>query len=110
MGKFILSRLVLKGGHMPTVKRVENQIFRREGFRVQFRDRRTGRNIRDGLEGIKSYPYTKMARNRWSVGRWKGERFNRCFPGFDVAVLRNDGQVAHGRTLLATVRDTYLEE
>jgi len=95
---------------MPTAKRVENQIFRREGFRVQFRDRQTGRNVRDNLEGITSYPYAKMARNSWSVNRWKEQRFNQCFPGFDVAVLRNDRHVAHGRTLLATVRDTYLEE
>ena len=95
---------------MSTVKRVESQIFRREGFRVQFRDRQTGRNVHDNLEGIKSYPYAKMARNSWSVNRWKEQRFNQCFPGFDVAVLRNDQHVAHGRTLLATVRDTYLEE
>jgi len=84
-------------------------MLRREGFRVQFRDRQTGRNVRDNLEGITSYPYAKMARNSWSVNRWKEQRFNQCFPGFDVCVLRNDGRVAHGRTLLATVRDTYLE-
>ena len=95
---------------MPTVKRVECQVFRREGFRVQFRDRQTGRNVRDNLEGITSYPYGKMARNRWSVNRWKEQRFSQCYPGFDVAVLRNDRHVAHGRTLLATVRDTYLGE
>jgi len=95
---------------MPTLKRVERQIFRCEGFRVHFRDRQTGRNVHGNLEGITSYPYAKMARNRWSVNHWKEQRFNQCYPGFDVAVLRNDRHVAHGRTLLATVRDTYLAE
>lgn len=95
---------------MSTVKRVENQIFQCEGFRAQFRDRQTGRNVRDGLAGIPSYPYAKMARNRWSISRWKDQRFSQCYPGFDVAVLKDDRRVAHGRTLLATVRDTYLEE
>ena len=95
---------------MPALRTVEKQIFRREGFRVQFRDRQTRRNVRDELEGITSYPYAKMARNRWSVNRWKEQRFNQCYPGFHVAVLRDDGDVAHGRMLLATLRDTYLAE
>jgi hypothetical protein len=94
---------------MPTVKNVERQIFRREGFRVQFRHKQTGRNVRDGLEGIRSYPYAKMARNKWSVKYWREQRFNQCFPGFNVCVLMYDRSVAHGGTLLATVRDTYLE-
>jgi len=95
---------------MPTIKYVERQILRREQFRVQFRDRQTGRDVKGNLDGVPSYRYTKMALNRWSVNRWKEQRFNKCFPGFDVAVLRNDRHVAHGRTLLSTVRDTYLEE
>lgn len=95
---------------MPNVKRVEGQLFRREGFRVQFRDRQTWRNVRDDLEGITAYPYARMAKNSWSVSYWKEQRFSRGYPGFDVAVLRADGHVAHGRTLLSTVRDTYLDE
>lgn len=95
---------------MPTVKIVQRQIQRCEGFKVQFRDGHTWRDINDNLGGIPSYKYSKMALNRWSVNRWKEQRFNKCYPGFDVAVLRNDRHVAHGRTLLSTVRDTYLEE
>lgn len=95
---------------MPTIQKVERQIFRCEVFKVQFRDRQTGRDVNGNLEGIPSYPYTRMALNRWSVNRWKEYRFNECYPGFDVAVLRNDQHVAHGRTLLSTVRDTYLDE
>jgi len=95
---------------MPTIKNVEKQIFKIERFNVQFRDRQTGRDVMGNLDGIKSYPYANMAKNRWSVNDWRGRRFNVCYPGFDVAVLRNDNHVAHGRTLLSTLRDTYLEE
>jgi len=95
---------------MPSVKQVEKQIFRREGFKVQFRDRQTGRDVRGDLGGIAPYPYAKMARNRWSVSGWKQRRFGQCYPGFDVTVLRHDRNVAHGRTLLSTVRDTYLPD
>lgn len=95
---------------MHTIKQIERQILRREGFNVQFRDRQTGRNVRDDLEGITAYPYARMAKNSWSVSYWKEQRFSRGYPGFDVAVLRADGHVAHGRTLLSTVRDTYLPD
>lgn len=95
---------------MPTIQTVERQIFRCERFKVQFRDRQTGRDVNGNLDGVPSYRYAKMALNRWSVNRWKEQRFNECYPGFDVAVLRNDQHVAHGRTLLSTVRDTYLDD
>ena len=31
------------------------------------------------------------------------------YPGFEVEVLKADGTVAHGRMLLTTVRDSYLD-
>jgi hypothetical protein len=51
-----------------------------------------------------------MAKNNWSITQWKSERFKKEYPGFAVDVLNANGSVAHGRTLLGTVRDTYLEE
>ena len=95
---------------MPTVSQVERQIFTREGFKIQFRDSRTGRDVPGNRGGIPSYPYARMAKNRWSVTDWKQQRFNQCYPGFDARVLRHDRHVAHGRTLLSTVRDTYLPD
>lgn len=95
---------------MPTVQSVERQIQRREGFKVQFRNQTTGRDVKGNYDGLPSYPYKNMARNHWSVKRWKEERFNQYYSGFNARILRADGYVAHGGTLLATVRDTYLEE
>jgi hypothetical protein len=95
---------------MPTVKAVERQIKRCEGFRVQFRNKDTWRDINGNLDGIPSYKYAKMAKNKWSITRWTEQRFNISYPGFDVAVLKANGHIGHGRTHLATVRDTYLED
>jgi len=95
---------------MPTVNIVEEQLQLCEGFRVQFRDKRTWRDIKGNLGGIPPYKYEKMAKNCWSVTQWAERRFNMCYPGFDVAVLKANGHVANGRTHLATVRDTYLED
>lgn len=93
---------------MSTIRDVERQIRRCEGFKVKFKDRQTGRDIMGNLSDIPSYPYERMARNRCSVSEWKAERFARCYSGFAVDVLNADNTVAHGRTLLATVRDTFL--
>jgi len=95
---------------MPTIKQVEKQIFRREGFNVQFRHKQTRKDVSGKLAGIPRYPYARMAKNRWSVNRWKQHRFSQTYPGFDVRVLKHDRHVAHGRTLLSTVRDTYLPD
>jgi len=93
---------------MPKLRTVEKQIERCEGFRVRFRDAQTGRDIRGDRPDIPSYTYKKMAKNKWSVTKYKAERFMTCYPGFEVDVLNSNGYVAHGRTLLGTVRDTYL--
>ena len=95
---------------MPTIKQVEKQILRREGFDVQFRHKQTRKDVSGKLAGIPRYPYTKMAQNKRSVADWKQQRFGQCYPGFDVAVLKSDGAVAQGNTLLSTVRDTYLPD
>ena len=95
---------------MPTIKQVKTQIFRREGFHVQFRNKQTRKNVSGKLANIPRYSYEKMARNKWSVAQWKEARFGQSYPGFDVAVLKGDRTVAQGNTLLSTVRDTYLPD
>ena len=95
---------------MSTVRNVERQIYRCEKFRVQFRNKTTRRDVKGNLEGIPSYPHKTMAFNRWSVNYWIEHRFNNRYSGFDVKVLKNNGKAVQGRTLLSTVRDTYLEE
>lgn len=95
---------------MPTVRSVQRQISRLEGFDVHFLYEgpgpRTGPDVRDDRDGLPSYPYRRAAPDS-TITVWIERRFKSTFPGFDVAVLLGNGDVADHRTLLSTVRDTY---
>ena len=94
---------------MPTVNGVQLRIQKIEGFRVCFRDRRSGRNLPDHMRNVPHYPYERMAKNSWTVEGWKRLRFNKAYPGFNIDVLDKDGSTCNGHAKLATVRDTYLD-
>ena len=94
---------------MPVLRTVQNRIGDVEGFRVRFRDRLTGRDVHDNKKGIPQYLFRRMAKNRWTVARWKRERFARQYAGYDVEVIYQDGETCGGTAHLSTVRDTYLE-
>jgi len=82
------------------------KIARVEGFQVRVTS--DGRDIRSDREGMPSWPYEKAARDRWSVARWKQDRFFSLYPGFGVDVLDGNGAVVDfGQTLLETVRESY---
>ena len=83
------------------------KIARVEGFQVRVTTA-DGRDIRSDREGMPSWPFEKGARDRWSVARWKADRFVNFYPGFAVDVLDGDGTVVEfGQTLLETVRESY---
>lgn len=77
---------------------------------MRFKDRKSGKDVNGNLEGIPSYTYKKMAKNSSPVIRWKSERFKKIYLGYEVDVLYINGRIAHGRTHLGTVRNTYLLE
>ncbi len=95
---------------MPTVKNVQRQIKRLEGFDVRFLYEgpgpTAGRDVRDDRSGLPGYPYYRASPDS-TVADWIRRRFKTCFPGFDVEVLKGDGTVASGNTLLSTVRNSY---
>jgi hypothetical protein len=94
---------------VPSVRQVESRIFDREGFRVTVRHL-DGRNVRGDRGNLPQYPFERAMKNRASVARWIAVRFLRTYPGFEVDVLKSSGERAHGRMLLSTVRDGYLED
>jgi hypothetical protein len=97
---------------MATVKQVEQQIKRLEGFGVRLLDSETGRDVRSDrdLGNIATYQsrYRRMARNGSSVTEWIETRFKPNYPGFDAKVVMANGTRAHGNFHLGTVRDSYL--
>ncbi len=95
---------------MATIKQAEGRIFDVEGFNVRIRHGRDRRDVRSDKGNVKRYDYKRALKHAKSVKDWRDGRFARVYPGFVVEVLHADGRVAHGRTLLGTVRDGYLDE
>jgi hypothetical protein len=92
-----------------TVRLVEKKIHQVEGFKVTIRHL-DGRDVRSDRQALPAYPFKKAMRNSANVTKWATTRFRKNYAGFGVDVRRSDGTKVHGRTLLSTVRDTYLED
>ncbi|MDQ1519610.1 MAG: hypothetical protein QOI55_683 [Actinomycetota bacterium] len=96
---------------MATVRHAEKTIFDVEGFKVRLLysepGRKRGRDVRGDREDVPAYRYERAARDDFTVAAWIQKRFSRSYPGFDVEVLDRSGHPVHGRTKLATVRQTY---
>ena len=95
---------------MATIKQVEAKIAEVEGFEVRILHGRDGRDVRSDKTNVKQYNYRRALKNSKNVKDWRDGRFARTYPGFAVEVLNANGRPAHGRTLLATVRDGSLDD
>ena len=91
---------------MPSLRNVERQIERVEGFRVAFRHP-DGRDVRGDMRDVLSYPYTHKMPGDRTVSQWTAIRTHERYRGFDVVVLLPDGSRAHGNTLLGNVRKSW---
>lgn len=95
---------------LATIKQVEKRISDVEGFAVRIRHGRDHRDVRSDKSHVKQYPYRRALKHSRNVKDWREGRFAYTYPGYEVDVVNADGRVAHGRTLLGTVRDSYLAE
>ena len=91
---------------MPTIKAVEDQIFRVERFKVHILTE-NGRDIRGDRSRISGYTFVRALSDEATVRAWKDGRFKRSYPGFDVVILDGQGRSVGGGKRLATVRATY---
>ena len=91
---------------MATVEAVERRIKNVEGFRVAVRHL-DGRNVRGDRTNMPTYQYRRAMADAVNVKAWREGRFRLRYPGFEVDVLHRDGTVAHGGTLLGTIRAEY---
>jgi hypothetical protein len=99
------------GVAMATVRTVERQIRRLEGFGVRIHfsgpGRRRGPDVRSDRRDLPPYDYTRQRTGNVTVASWRKERFERRYPGLTATVVDGRGRDVHPRTLLATVRATY---
>lgn len=95
---------------MRSTSTVAAEIGEIEGFDIRFVDGDEDVSRRR----VEDYPYERAARGAWTVAKWREQRFLPNYPDFQVEVLRADGSVAHGKTLLDTLRaewaDTYEDD
>ncbi len=91
---------------MPIIKNIEQQILSLEGFRAEFRDRKSGKDVNGNLGGLKSYPYVRKASGSRSVSDWIESRFFKHYTraAFDVWVYDQNNNCVNGKTLLSNVR------
>ena len=92
------------------MKQVEKRIYEIEGFKVRILHGRDGRDVRSDKANVKQYSFKRALKHSKNVAAWRDDRFAKLYPGYDVEVLNADGKKAHGRTKLANVRDTYLDD
>jgi hypothetical protein len=95
---------------MATIRQVERRILDIEGFKVRIRHGRDLRDVRSDKSNVKQYGFRRALKHSKSVKEWRDGRFALSYPGFVVDVLNAGGEVAHGGTLLGTVRDSYLAD
>ena len=91
---------------MATVRAVERQIERVEGFRVAIRHP-DGRDVRGDRMHMPTYRFRRAMADASNVRAWREGRFRLHYPGFEVVVVGRDGRDVHGATLLGTVRAEY---
>ena len=82
---------------------VEAQIRAVEGFRVSFLP------LEGAPERVSDYSPATRAREDWTVAHWREQRFMPTYPEFAAEVLWADGSPVQGKSLLSTVRLTYLQ-
>ena len=91
---------------MPASGEVARVISRIEGFEVSFVD--DDGNIVGGVS-VASYRFQRAAKNTWTLAQWREMRIDAEYPDLWLVAWRPDGEEAHGRTLLETLRRLYEE-
>ena len=91
---------------MRATKNIAEDICAIEGFEVVF-------TSPDGADvsnrRVDDYPYQRAARATWTVSQWKQERFAATYPDFGVDVFDPEGNLVHGKTLLSSLRQRYID-
>ena len=82
---------------------VSDAIRKVEGFDVTFLP------LDGAPKRVEDYPFQRAARGDWNIAQWRDQRFTPTYPEFEAQVLWADGSAVQGRSLLSTVRLTYLQ-
>ena len=89
---------------MASKKQVEESIFEREGFRVEFE------LLESKKSSLPEYEWSVMAPQRWKISEWKNARLEAYrLLVRSATVYRGDGSPVPRDMQLGNLRDTYYE-
>lgn len=86
-----------------TSRDLEQQIGKVERLNVRLFTK-NGRQVRSDSTGFVDYPFQRAANGTLTVSGWKNLRFFPNYAGYDIEILDENGNVVHGRTVLANIR------
>lgn len=87
---------------MPSLKQLQDQIFAKEGFRVEFVP------LNEKTKTFPAYEYEVMAPNKWKLSDWRMHRLGQYISLMrSLTVFRGDGKPAKTDMRLGNLRDTY---
>lgn len=83
-----------------TVSELEQAVYEREQIRIVVRA--------DRSEQVGDYEYQRCAPSTTSVAEFTRQRLQPLIGDFEIMIVNGSGQAPHGRTRLATLRDSYV--
>jgi len=90
---------------VPSLAQLQEQIFQKEGFRVEFVP------LNAKTRAFPAYEFEVMGSNKWRVSDWRMQRLQAFVPLMrSVTVLRGDGSPVKTDMRLGNLRDTYFDE
>lgn len=82
-----------------TIQELEKKVWDQDRIRIVVRDRSTAK--------IGTYTHRNAAQENWRITQFLSSRISPLVRDREVAVLDGQGNLAHGRTLLKTLRQSY---
>jgi hypothetical protein len=83
-----------------TIEEFEAAVWETEKIRIVIRSRTTSHVV--------DYDYQNAAQETWRISQWLANRVQPKVGQRKVVVLGGDGEMPHGRTVLRTLRNSYL--
>ena len=82
-----------------TIQELEDRVWAQDNIRIVVR---AAENTRVG-----DYNYERKAQDNWRITEFTNKRLKNILSNLEVVVIMGNGELAHGATLLQSVRSSY---
>ena len=84
-----------------TVQELEDKVWVQDGIRIVVRDKANAK--------VKDYIQKKAAQATWRITQFLKKRISPLLEEQEIVVLMGNGEYPHGKTLLSSIRKSYME-